>query len=227
MSKILGILVSFFLFASCSLKSADSLKLESEQQTDSETSIPAEQLSFQIVSEKVLKKNCTGCHAQGAGNAGGINLETYANVFEMKALVRAEVFSRSMPPQQSGLILTDMQIKIVTDWIDQGAKETPDPVAPIVTPPVPIPEPQPPTAPPIVELSFKNVFEKVIKTNCLKCHSGSADVNLETYANVFDNRAAMKVSIENNSMPLLPRGKALTAEQKKLILDWLEVGAPE
>ena len=59
------------------------------------------------------------------------------------------------------------------------------------------------------------------------CGSGSADVNLETYANVFDNRAAMKVAIENNSMPLLPRGKALTTEQKKLILDWLAVGAPE
>lgn len=107
---------------------------------------------------------------------------------------------------------------------------TPDPV-PTTTPPVvpkPTPEPTPAPVPvPVpVGTTYEMVYKQVIQPSCLKCHSGqgAGDVNLETYQNLIEFKNEVKTTISNGSMP---RRSKLTAEQKKLILEWIDAGAPE
>lgn len=107
---------------------------------------------------------------------------------------------------------------------------------PVVTPPPPVVvQPPPPTEPPPVappepeKIYFAQVFEKVIKTNCFNCHAAPANrggVNLETYVSVFEMRNEIKFEVENGTMPT-KRGTPLTPKQKKLIVSWIEQGAPE
>lgn len=62
---------------------------------------------------------------------------------------------------------------------------------------------------------------------CIRCHSAPvnrAGVNVETYQNVVKNLNRIDAAIKSGFMPL---GGSLTALQKKLILEWIEAGAPE
>jgi mono/diheme cytochrome c family protein len=88
--------------------------------------------------------------------------------------------------------------------------------------------PQPPVIPePIVPATtYEMVYQQVIQPSCLKCHSGSGsgDVNLETYQNLLQLKDDVRSTIAKGTMP---RRSKLTEEQKKLILDWIDAGAPE
>lgn len=114
--------------------------------------------------------------------------------------------------------------------IEPPVTEPPVVVQPPTQPPVQPPPVEPPVVPPAQEkIYFAQVFEKVIKTNCFNCHAAPANrggVNLETYANVFASRHEIKFEVENGTMPT-KRGTPLTDEQKKMIISWIEQGAPE
>jgi hypothetical protein len=73
---------------------------------------------FATVSSQVLQRRCVACH----GSSGGVNLQTYSNVFKNKSRVRAEVVQGSMPP---GSPLSSSQRKLLVNWIDAGAPQSP------------------------------------------------------------------------------------------------------
>jgi len=232
----------FLLLASCNYSQSQSLPLDSANSGLSETpQVPDEgkqdgPVDFQVVMDKVMTKSCVGCHSEAGGNRGKLNLETYANVLQAVNDIKERVGDRSMPPRRQ-TPLTDAQIQMLVEWIDAGAPEkivtepvpvpTPTP-APTSTPPVVQPPPVPPVVPPPVPAvaTYEMVYKQVIQPSCLKCHSGagSGDVNLETYQNLIQFKADVRRTIAKGSMP---RKSKLTDEQKKLILDWIDAGAPE
>jgi uncharacterized membrane protein len=274
MLKIILVATTSLFLVGCNFYDSQKLQLEPKPVPGVETDntgteaevepIQADLLSYKIVMEKVLLKNCVGCHSETGRNRGKVNLETYEKVFQNKAAVRAEVFNKSMPPKPPrGNVLTEAQIKMVLDWIDNGARlepNTPPPVveplpvvepAPVEPPPVvapitspvatstpvvaptdPVVAPTEPIVQPVTAIYFADVMEKVLKTNCLKCHSEAGrnrgKVNLETYANVIDVQDDLLTDLETDQMPPSPpKGIPLTDEQKKLIFDWFAAGAPE
>ena len=191
-----------------------------------------DQLTYKLVKESVLLNACLKCHSEAGGNKGGINLENFENVFKNSHQIRIEVAGGTMPPTGK---LSEEQIKIVTDWIDAGAAEngkvagelpTPKPTPTPTSTSTPIPAPVPNPVP--QKISFEMVYNQVIKTNCLKCHSeiggNHGEVNLEAYDRVFAKRFEVKFEIETNQMPT-QKGTALTEIQKKLILTWIQQGS--
>lgn len=245
------------MLTSCNLQKSNPLNLALPDLGDTsarETQvpvIPADQITFKIVASQVLEKHCVGCHSDEGGNKGKVNLESYENVLKDITSVRESVQQKTMPPRRrADLKLSDSQIKLVVDWIDAGAKENGDGTLnpPVVLPPTTTPPViQPPTStpptttppvaqPPVVippisgDVYFEHVNEYVIKTNCVSCHSeakgNKGDVNLESYANVMASLKEVKESLIDGFMPP-KRGRQLTAEQKNLILNWIEAGAKE
>lgn len=198
------------------------------------------ELSYKQISDTVLARRCFECHSNQGGNKGKVNLETYQNVFANKIDIRNDLLDKSMPKGRTAL--SEYETKLVIDWIDAGANEfprqqpiiQPPVVQPPVTPPVVAPTPVPVVVPVIPEdqIDYAVVTKYVLQTNCTKCHSdkggNKGKVNLETYENVFKNRDEVFNQIMSGEMPPPPpKGIALTDEQAKLILKWIELGAPE
>jgi hypothetical protein len=76
-------------------------------------------------------------------------------------------------------------------------------------------------------LTFQNVFANAISPACIRCHSGdkpAGDVNLETYASVFENRKDIADQVEKGKMP---KKSTMDPEAKDLLLKWIAAGAPE
>lgn len=177
---------------------------------------------FAFVKKEVIEPRCLECHSS-SGTL--IVLETYAQVFVKRAAIRNAVLTDSMPKNRSPLTANQKQILI--SWIDAGAPETivakPEPPPSLPPPADPLPEPDP------VEPAkdWLTVRTLVLEPACFRCHSAPtnrAGVNVETYQNVIANLNRIEQAIQDGSMPL--RG-SLSAEQKKLILDWIQDGAPE
>lgn len=78
-------------------------------------------------------------------------------------------------------------------------------------------------------IDFAMVYEKVLKPSCVECHSSAprnrTKVYLESYQDTVKDLVDVRDSILDGSMP--KDRPALSAEQKKLILDWINSGAPE
>ena len=78
----------------------------------------------------ILDRSCTRCHEDG--NIGPFPLSTYAQVYEVRELVKAAVEARTMPPwmaaegcdeYQYDSRLSDDEIAAITRWVDEGAHE--------------------------------------------------------------------------------------------------------
>ncbi|SVC44030.1 uncharacterized protein METZ01_LOCUS296884, partial [marine metagenome] len=108
MSKMLSILIIFsFVFA----------------QVDYETQV-----------QTIFNNNCTSCHVYGHNS--GLNLTSYAGVMAGNVVIpgdhaASELYDRitrlesddgDMPPNGS---LNQTQIDLISQWIDEGALETP------------------------------------------------------------------------------------------------------
>ncbi|MBC7660587.1 MAG: hypothetical protein H7249_12890 [Chitinophagaceae bacterium] len=83
---------------------------------------PAVVVDYAYVNRAVFTPYCTSCHSLAAGNRGGINLETYANIKRLlKKIKREAVTDKSMPPDAP---LADEVSSILDTWITAGAPET-------------------------------------------------------------------------------------------------------
>lgn len=220
-SKWTSLFIITFLLSACHYK----INKESGVGLGDGGNVTAGQVSFATVMSEVIAPKCLECHSSAGGNRGGVNLETYAAVKAEVTAIRATIANDSMPLNRAPL--TANQKALLNKWIDAGAPET---VA--ATPPPsdggapvePAPEPEPPAGP---ALDWLTVRTLVIEPKCLNCHSAPTNrggVNLETYQNVLSNINDVDATIRDGSMP---RRTTLSAEQKKLILDWIAVGAPE
>jgi len=201
-------LIPLFLLSFSCHNSLSQVASEQSPGQDHDTTTTPEKvkLSYELIHDRVLKTNCLGCHSTSGGTHGGLNLETYEQVLANIELIKEEVKSKNMPPRNKPQ-LSENQIQLLMSWIDSGAQLT---------------EPNP-------GIFFEEVFNRVIKSNCLKCHSSQmarGDIVLETYQQVFDIRGTVQSVIESGEMPTR-RGTPLTEDQKTLILTWLSNGAPE
>jgi uncharacterized membrane protein len=77
--------------------------------------------TFSEVMNKVIKTNCFQCHTEANGNRGGLNLETYQNIFDNRHAIKFEVENGTMPTRR-GTPLTTEQKQMLLTWIEQGAK---------------------------------------------------------------------------------------------------------
>lgn len=88
------------------------------------------------------------------------------------------------------------------------------------------------------ELTYYKDAKPIIDAKCANCHKPEdiAPFSLESYDEVYKSRVLVKHSIESGSMPpWSPRegcwdykaSRALTTKQKKVLLDWLDGGAPK
>jgi len=80
------------------------------------------------------------------------------------------------------------------------------------------------------QVDFEVVMQKVMAKNCLSCHSDAGgnrgQLNLETYQNVLQVVAEIKELVSDRSMPPR-RSTPLTDEQIRLLVEWMDAGAPE
>lgn len=218
------VLIPFVILTSCNYKQDKALELVSAPAAQA---ISDDQLNFKFVSDNVLRAKCLNCHSDAHGNKGGINLETYSNAFALIEKIRAEVAEKAMPLSPAPA-LTDYEMKLVITWIDSGAKEFATSLSQPASPPVVVvPEPTPleENNPPMPEGAvFAAVMKQVIGPKCLKCHSGSAAFNFESFQNVVMFKDLIVQAVENGSMPM---GDTLSNEQKNLIVGWVRAGALE
>lgn len=211
---VAGLVFTLLNLISCNYKQSNELPLDPVRSGDS--AMKAEEVDFQLVMEKVMANNCVNCHSQEGGNRGELNLETYENVVQVLTEIREQVSDRTMPPRRAPP-LSDEQIQLIIAWIDAGAPEKAEGV---VSPADPLP----------VATNYAIVFTQVIQPSCLKCHSTDdkpskkGHINLETYADLMTVKDDVRRTVADGSMP---RRSKLTDEQKKLILDWIDAGAPE
>jgi uncharacterized membrane protein len=217
--------IFFLLFSGCNYSVPNGQGVKTVNQTIEKLptgTIP----SYQTVASEIIAPKCLVCHANKSGNAGGINLETYANVSSKLGIISSTLTSGSMP--KNGITLSAKEKEVFLAWIDAGGSL--DALASIYTPVV---APNPAAPPPIVtvdpkKIDYKMVNSEVIGPRCISCHSnqgGNRDgINLESYENVFNERTGIKNQVRNGSMPT---GSPLTSIQKQTILTWLNNGAPE
>ncbi|MBC7715255.1 MAG: hypothetical protein H7177_18055 [Rhizobacter sp.] len=184
-------------------------------------------VSYAVIASSILQPKCIECHSGAGGDAGGINLETYANVTGNLGIIKSEVQSDSMPKNRTKLTAKEKQILFA--WIDAGGPQAgTTPTTPTPTKPTDPTLPTDPTTP-IQFITYEMVNTQVIKPRCLGCHSDAGgnrgQVNLETYENVAAEINTIETEIKSGSMPR-PKNKPLTSEQKDLILKWIANGAP-
>lgn len=101
-------------------------------------------LGFDAVFQAVIGPKCATCHSSAQGNRGGINLETYENVFAHRTAMQGAIEDGFMPPR-SGVALTAQERSALLGWLAAGAPRTAK--ANPNTPPSPAPGPQPPSPP--------------------------------------------------------------------------------
>lgn len=72
--------------------------------------------------------------------------------------------------------------------------------------------------------SFSQVQQSVFLVRCQNCHQASGAFTFEDYKTV----KSMLAKVENRvfSIADMPPGRPLSDEQKNLLLDWIEDGAP-
>jgi uncharacterized membrane protein len=222
MNFLKGLLITCLIF----LQACHYKILKDTQVEPTNGSQAAAQIDFAFVMQEVIGPKCLECHSSGSGL---LNLETYASVAANKDLIKDAIADDYMPKRRAPL--TPAQKQILNSWIDAGAPETvsidpapkpqPEPLPEEPVPPTPVPTPVEPNK------DWLTVKTLVIDPACLRCHSSPANrgnINLETYQNTLADISLVQQAIENGSMPA--RG-TLTPEQKKLILDWIQIGAPE
>lgn len=79
----------------------------------------------------------------------------------------------------------------------------------------------------IQEISFNELYNRVLEPKCIGCHSGSARLNLETFANVKALAKRIEhAAITARTMPKLPFSP-LDPGQLQLLAAWIQAGTPE
>jgi hypothetical protein len=77
--------------------------------------------------------------------------------------------------------------------------------------------------------SWDGGVEPIVTGTCVPCHSASGqayDYPLDSYANVYKNRDAIKTQLTGCSMPP-PNAATLSPSDRQTIVNWLVCGAPQ
>lgn len=75
-----------------------------------------------------------------------------------------------------------------------------------------------------VKLSFNLLNQSIFLPKCVSCHGTSGGIKLESYADVVKNLFEVKRSVFITQT--MPKKSFLSDEEKRLLWNWIEMGAP-
>ncbi len=85
------------------------------------------------------------------------------------------------------------------------------------------------------DITFKNIYDSVLKSSCVNCHKqsptdpsnvGADDVNLEDYAHTSKHLHEISKAVQKDRMPKKPL-PPLTQKQKDYLIAWIDAGGFE
>lgn len=180
----------------------------------------------------ILQSNCalSGCHDE-ASHEEGIVLTSFTRVMQTadirpgnasrselyEALTDNDPDKKMPPPPRQGL--TQEQISLIANWINQGAKNLrcDTGAGPCET----------------ADRSWAQHIKPIIQTYCLGCHSGTtpgAGLNFSTHAGVAASTANGRlygaVNHQQGYVAMPPTGAKMPECQIMQIKSWIDAGAP-
>lgn len=223
LGKLVYIIISF-LFFGCNYTKVK------ETPTDQNTqfSLPQEKLSvlsYSLINQKIFQPKCVSCH----GNAGSINLESYANILQNLSLIKKSVFTEKTMPKKG--FLTDEEESYLWNWLQLGAPEQAQngSTAPSLEPLMP---------------TFESINKNILQISCKDCHNPTGtgkripldkesllNSPLELVLPENPDESGLIISLERNDDKRMPPAKegysALKNEAKQVIRKWIENGAKD
>ena len=210
----------------------------------SSSSSSADSSALATQAKAVLQNKCASCHT-GTGSGGLSNIMDEANLKSGGWIVPGNpnnspllrrVYDGSMPPGQP---LSNNEQTALFNWVQAmggstgGTGGIGQPGGPVAGG-TPTPTPTPPMGGgggAVIDPTFTNVNNTILIPRCVGCHGNAGGVSYANYTVTLrtvnvNNPAASRLyaSVANGSMP---RGSgALSAAERKLILDWITLGAP-
>lgn len=183
------------------------------------------QLSYELISQEVLKPRCVSCH----GDSGGVRLESYSEVVKEIGSIKRSVFEQQTMPKRGAL--TNEQLSLLWNWLKLGAPEfaTGGEV-------IPPPENLAPT--------FASIDKNIFQVTCIDCHNATGSGKrilldpesllnspLELVLPGNPDESGLVLSVERNDSKRMPPAKdgyaPLTSEEKAAIREWIEKGAKD
>ena len=175
---------------------------------------------FMTVQMALIGPKCLRCHSNAGGNKGESNLESYKNVrAQLNKLAYRVLELRDMPPQEG---LSERQIRLLRNWVDQGAPETQLPGSE-----------KPDSTLEQGPINWAKIRDKIFVKKYAACHfpPSSPDkpppmtgLDLSSLAEVR-NKAALifeRVVIKQD-MPIEPY-PAISPRERRVLLKWFEMG---
>jgi uncharacterized membrane protein len=175
-----------------------------------------DKVDYEMVSKTVLSAQCIGCHSNGGGNQGGVNLESYALVRKQLARVSYRALEKMDMPPRSGL--NSNEVLVLRTWVENGAPEKYADVREGNDRSLD----EGPT-------DWKKISEKIFAQKCLDCHSQPSPqgkLDMTSYAEVKEKAALIfdRIFIRQD-MPVEPY-PTLSPKERKTLLSWFNMGMP-
>lgn len=190
--------------------SACSYRVEKEAMPE----ISLSSLGFPEVQAAILGPKCAQCHGW-VGNYERV----IENLDEILARTRSRDPNFMMPPPNAAPLSATDRANLEA-WIAKGAPRVGEGEPPSTPPPAP---PLPPGLSP--DLTFANLRDSVLIPKCARCHSEMVN----NYDSLVSDLLEIESRVRSTSFDQMPplRAAQLTEEEKNLLLDWIEAGAPK
>ncbi len=195
----------------------DSSTVSGQATGGSDSTSPPPAVSWYSTAKPLIERYCVACHTQDSTLAS-FSLESYNQVLAKRSALIYVLENGTMPPQgYAGPTATETGLLL--DWLNAGAPKGD------------------PSQEPLRQLAGAYTYQAdaraIIEEKCVNCHEegGIAPFPLDTYDRVKSVRAAAVFAVENGSMPPwhptegytgFADARALTAEQKFILLSWLQ-----
>mgnify|MGYP003683214727 CR=1 FL=1 len=171
-------------------------------------------LDFATIKKEILKPNCIECH-----EGRHIAYESYAVVkASLSGIInRVTTKNTSLLMPKGGPALSKDAIAKLKEWMAAGAPEFAEESKEDV---------KEPSEPVVSGIDFKMIKEKVLKPNCIACHTHFND-----YEVVKRKSGSILSLVLSDKMPFPRRKgqdvKALSKEDKEMLMSWVGEGSPE
>ena len=185
-------------------------------------------MNYAFISQTILIPKCVSCH----GNSGGVNLETYENVFAQRHAIHESVFVEHGMPKRG--VLTDAEQRLLWHWLSMDCpKDAPSGGGPVT--PVPSGDVLP---------TFDSINTHIIQAKCVSCHSAGQDAKripldkvsllnspLDLVLPGNADESGLVIAVERTDarrMPLSTEGYGpLSEKEKAAIRAWITNGAKD
>jgi mono/diheme cytochrome c family protein len=73
-------------------------------------------------------------------------------------------------------------------------------------------------------MNYVFINSRILQPKCVSCHGSSGDVNIESYDSIKSNLSKIQEAVFVTET--MPKRGALTSEEKRLLWNWIRMGAP-